>query len=296
MDAEVLQGLQSQIDKAETLIEALPYLQDFRGKVMVVKYGGSTMDSGHTVHRDIVFMQAVGIFPVVVHGGGPAITCRLQELGIESQHVNGLRVTDAATMKVVEDVLFGEVNAQIVREIGELGGRAMGVSAKDAGIMRVRKHWAQTTDGGTVDIGYVGDVAHVDTAPLLALIDKGMIPVVAPIGRGPEGESLNVNADTAAGEIAAALYADKLVFLTDVQGIMRDLADAATLLSTVRVSEVSALIDQGVIRGGMIPKVEACVRSVKAGVRKTHVIDGRVPHAMLLEFYTRQGIGTQIVQ
>ena len=295
MDVEGLQGLQVQISKAETLIEALPYLQEFRGKVMVVKYGGSTMGSGDTVHRDIVFMQAVGICPVVVHGGGPAITGRLQALGVESQRVNGLRVTDAATMKVVEDVLFGEVNARIVREIGELGGRAVGVSAKDAGIMQVRKHWAQT-DGSTVDIGYVGDVAHVDTAPLLALIDKGMIPVVAPIGRGPGGESFNVNADTAAGEIAAALHAEKLVFLTDVQGIMRDLADDASLLSTVRVCAVAKLIDQGTIRGGMIPKVEACVKSVKAGVRKTHVIDGRVPHAMLLEFYTRQGIGTQIVQ
>ena len=295
MNAEVLQDLQVQIDKAETLIEALPYLQEFHGKVMVVKYGGSTMGGGDTVYKDIVFMQAVGICPVVVHGGGPAITRRLQELGIESQRVAGLRVTDAATMKVVEDVLFGEVNAQIVREVGELDGRAVGVSAKDAGIMQVRKHWVQT-DNGTMDIGYVGDVEHVDTAPLLDLIDKGMIPVVAPIGRGPEGESFNVNADTAAGEIAAALHAEKLVFLTDVQGIMRDLADDGSLLSTVHVSEVGELIDQDVICGGMIPKVEACVRSVKAGVRKTHVIDGRVPHAMLLEFYTRKGIGTQIVQ
>lgn len=295
MDAGVLQGLQDQIGKAETLIEALPYLQDFRGKVMVVKYGGSTMGGGDTAHKDIVFMQTVGICPVVVHGGGPAITRRLQELGIESQRVNGLRVTDAAMMKVVEDVLFGGVNAQIVREIGALGGRAVGVSAKDAGIMQVRKHWAQTA-GGAMDIGYVGDVEHVDTAPLLDLIDKGMIPVVAPIGRGPAGESFNVNADTAAGEIAAALHAEKLVFLTDVPGIMRDLADDASLLSTVRVSAVAELIDRGAIRGGMIPKVEACVKSVKAGVRKTHVIDGRVPHAMLLEFYTRQGIGTQIVQ
>ena len=295
MNSEVLQDLQPQIDKAETLIEALPYLQEFRGKVMVVKYGGSTMGGGDTVYKDIVFMQAVGICPVVVHGGGPAITRRLQERGIKSQRVAGLRVTDAATMKVVEDVLFGEVNAQIVREIGKLDGRAVGVSAKDAGIMQVRKHWVQT-DNGAMDIGYVGDVEHVDTAPLLDLVGKGMIPVVAPIGRGSEGESFNVNADTAAGEIAAALHAEKLVFLTDVQGIMRDLADDGSLLSTVHVSEVDELIGQGAIGGGMIPKVEACVRSVKAGVRKTHVIDGRVPHAMLLEVYTRQGIGTQIVQ
>ena len=295
MNTEILQDLKAQIDKAEILIEALPYLQEFRGKVMVVKYGGSTMGGGDTVYEDIVSMQAVGICPVVVHGGGPAITRCLQELGIESQRVNGLRVTDAATMKVVEDVLFGEVNARIVREIGTLDGRAVGVSAKDAGIMQVRKHWVQT-DSGAMDIGYVGDVEHVDTTPLLNLIDKGMIPVIAPIGRGPEDESFNVNADTAAGEIAAALHAEKLVFLTDVQGIMRDLADDASLLSTVHVSEVDELIGQGAINGGMIPKVEACVRSVKAGVRKTHVIDGRMPHAMLLEFYTRQGIGTQIVQ
>lgn len=295
MDAEVLLDLQGQIGKAETLIEALPYLREFRGKVMVVKYGGSAMGSGDTVHRDIVFMQAVGICPVVVHGGGPAITRRLRAVGIESQRVDGLRVTDAATMRVVEDVLFGEVNVRIVCAIGELGGRAVGVSAKDAGIMQVRKHWAQTA-GGALDIGYVGDVEHVDTAPLLGLIDKGMIPVIAPIGRGPQGESFNVNADTAAGEIAAALHAEKLVFLTDVQGIMCDLKDDASLLSTVRVCEVGELIDRGVIYGGMIPKVEAGVKSVKAGVRKTHVVDGRVPHAMLLEFYTRQGIGTQIVQ
>ena len=295
MDAEVLQDLQVHIGKAEALIEALPYLQEFCGKVMVVKYGGSTMGSGDTLHKDIVFMQTVGIRPVVVHGGGPAITRRLQELGIESQRVDGLRVTDAATMKVVEDVLFGEINARIVREIGKLDGRAVGVLAKDAGIMQVHKRWGQT-DSGPIDIGYVGDVESVDTAPLLDLIDKGMIPVIAPIGRGPEGESFNVNADTAAGEIAAALHAEKLVFLTDVQGIMHDLEDDASLLSTVRVSDVGELIDQGTIRGGMIPKVEACVKSVKAGVRKTHVIDGRVPHAMLLEFYTRQGIGTQIVQ
>lgn len=293
-----MRGLQAQIAKAATLIEALPYIQEFRGKVVVVKYGGSTMaDEGgeDTVPKDIVFMQSVGIHPVVIHGGGPAISQRLQEQGVESRRVNGLRVTDEATMKVVEAVLFGEVNAQIVHQINQLEGRAVGVLAKDAGVMQVRKHLADT-DEGPVDIGYVGDVEHIDTAPLLDLIGKGMVPVVAPIGRGPEGESYNVNADTAAGEIAAALHAEKLVFLTDVQGIMRDPADEESLLSTVHVSEVDALITEGAISGGMIPKVEACTKSVKSGVRKTHVIDGRVPHAMLLEFLTREGIGTQIVQ
>lgn len=285
-------------DKAATLIEALPYIQAFRGKVVVVKYGGSTMvaeGSEDTVPQDIVFMQSVGICPVIVHGGGPAINQRLQQQGVATKRVNGLRVTDEATMKVVEDVLFGEVNAEIVHEINELHGRAVGVSAKDAGVMQVQKHYAQTADG-PVDIGNVGDVEHIDTGPLLDLIDKGMVPVVAPIGRGPEGESFNVNADTAAGEIAAALHAEKLVFMTDVQGIMRDPADEASLLSTLHVSAVDELIALGVISGGMIPKVEACIKSVKSGVRKTHIIDGRVPHAMLLEFLTREGIGTQIVQ
>ena len=285
-------------DKAATLIEALPYIQMFRGKVVVVKYGGSTMvDEGgeDTVPKDIVFMQSVGICPVVVHGGGPAINERLQQEGVETKRVNGLRVTDEVTMKVVESVLFGEVNAQIVHEINDLQGQAVGVSAKDSGVMQVRKHMAQTAEG-PVDIGYVGAVEHIDTGPLLDLIGKGLVPVVAPIGRGPEGESFNVNADTAAGEIAAALHAEKLVFMTDVQGIMRDPADEASLLSTMHIAEVDELIDQGVISGGMIPKVEACSKSVKSGVRKTHIIDGRVPHAMLLEFLTREGIGTQIVQ
>lgn len=291
-------GLQTQIDKAAALIEARPYIQAFRGKMVVVKYGGSTMvDASQvdTVPEDIAFMQSVGICPIVIHGGGPAISERLEEQGIETRRINGLRVTDAATMKVVEDVLFGEVNAEIVRQISGLGGKAVGISAKDAGVMRVRKHLA-LADGGPVDIGYVGDVEYIDTAPLLDLIEKGMVPVVAPIGRGPEGESFNVNADTAAGEIAAALHAEKLVFMTDVPGIMRDPDDDATLLSTVYVKEVDGLITEGVIRGGMIPKVEACTKSVKSGVRKTHVIDGRVPHAMLLEVYTREGVGTQIVQ
>ena len=285
-------------DKAATLIEALPYIQTFRGKVVVVKYGGSTMvgEGGEdTVPQDIVFMQSVGICPVVVHGGGPAISQRLQQQNVETKRVNGLRVTDEATMKVVESVLYGEVNAQIVQGINHLQGQAVGVSAKDSGVMQVCQHFAQTDDG-PVDIGFVGDVEHIDTEPLLDLIGKGLVPVVAPIGRGPEGESFNVNADTAASEIAAALHAEKLVFMTDVQGIMGDPSDEASLFSTMHISEVDELIGQGVICGGMIPKVEACIKAVKSGVRKTHIIDGRVPHAMLLEFLTREGIGTQIVQ
>ena len=290
--------LQIYIDKATVLIEALPYIQSFRGKVVVVKYGGSTIGGdgvGDTVLKDLVFMEIVGMKPVIVHGGGPAINRRLEERGVETQRINGLRITDAETMKVVEETLFGEVNAGLVEELNLLGGHAVGLSAKDADVMQVRQHLAQTPEG-PVDIGFVGDVEHIDARPVTDLIDEGLIPVIAPIGRGPQGESYNVNADTAAGEIAAALHAEKLVFLTDVKGIMRDPAAEDSLLSTVRVKEIDDLIKGGIVGGGMIPKVEACVKAVKGGVRKTHIIDGRVPHSMLLEFFTDEGIGTQIVQ
>ena len=293
-----MNALQGSIEKAATLIEALPYIQNFRGKIAVVKYGGSTMvgdQEQDTVLKDIVFMASVGICPVIVHGGGPAINRRLEEQGVETQRINGLRVTDQATMDVVEGVLFGEVNADIVRDIEAVGGKAVGLSGKDAGILNVHKHWANTADG-PVDIGFVGDVDRVCTEPVIDLIKSGMIPVIAPIGRGEDGQSYNVNADTAAGEIAAALCAEKLVFLTDVTGIMRDPAVSSTLISTLHVLDVEGLIKEAVISGGMIPKVEACVKAVKSGVRKTHVVDGRVPHSMLLEIFTREGIGTEIVQ
>jgi len=295
-----MRSLQQYIDKAAVLVEALPYIQSFRDRIVVVKYGGSTMGSragerGDTVLRDIVFMEHVGMNPVIVHGGGKAIDDRLRKAGVETRRINGLRVTDEATMRVVEETLFGEVNAGIVGEIEALGGKAVGVSAKDAGVMSVSKHFAET-DGGKVDIGFVGDVDHIEPKPLFDHIEQGQIPVVAPIGRGENGESYNVNADTAAGEIAAALHAEKLVFLTDVRGVMTDPRDADSLLSTVHVDEVSDLIACDIIKGGMIPKVKACVHSVKAGVRKTHVIDGTIPHSMLLEVFTDAGVGTQIVQ
>ena len=293
-----MNALQGSIEKAATLIEALPYIQNFRDKIVVVKYGGSTMvgdQEEDTVLKDIVFMASVGICPVIVHGGGPAINRRLEERGVETQRINGLRVTDKATIGVVEDVLFGEVNAGIVRDIEALGGKAVGISGKDTGVLNVRKHWANTADG-PVDIGFVGDVERVSTSPITVLIEGGMIPVVAPIGRGEDGQSYNVNADTAAGEIAAALRAEKLVFLTDVTGIMRDPEESSTLISTLHVLDVDHLVEEAVISGGMIPKVEACVKAVKSGVRKTHVVDGRIPHSMLLEIFTREGIGTEIVQ
>ena len=293
-----MDALQKYIDKAAVLIEALPYIQSFRGKIVVVKYGGSTMSGSSqadTVLKDLVFMEIVGMKPVLVHGGGAAIDRRLSERGVATRRVNGLRVTDKQTMEVVEETLFGEVNVGIVEEINRLGGRAVGVSARESDVMHVCKHVAQGPDG-PVDLGFVGDVEHVDADPLLDLVDAGKLPVVAPIGRGPGGESYNVNADTAAGEIAAALRAEKLVFLTDVKGIMGDPAQEDTLLSTVRLEEVDKLVADNTVAGGMIPKVGACVRAVEAGVRKTHIIDGRIPHSMLLEFFTDEGIGTQIVQ
>ena len=290
--------LQSYIDKASVLAEALPYIQAFRGKTVVVKYGGSTLapqGGADTVLRDLVFMEHVGINPVVVHGGGPAIDRRLRERNVETRRVNGLRITNRETMQVVEEVLAGEINGGLAAEIESLGGRAHGLSAREAGVLHVRPHVAQTREG-PVDLGFVGDVVRVDAAPLRELIDDETIPVVAPIGRGEDGEAYNVNADTAAGEIAAALQAEKLVFLTDVTGILENPADESSLISTVRVDEVQGLIDTGVLQGGMIPKVRAGVRSVRAGVRKTHIVDGRIPHSLLLEFFTDEGVGSQILR
>ena len=289
--------LQSYIDKASTLVEALPYIQSFRGKTVVVKYGGSALapeGGAETVLRDLVFMEHVGINPVVVHGGGPAIDRRLRERNVESRRVNGLRITDRETMRVVEEVLSGEINAGLVEQIDAHGARVRGVCAREAGVLHVRPHVARTPEG-PIDLGFVGDVTRVDPAPLRELIDRETIPVVAPIGLGEDGEAYNVNADTAAGEIAAALGAEKLVFLTDVTGILGDPADESTLISTVPVDRVQTLIDSGVIQGGMIPKARAGARSVRAGVRKTHIVDGRIPHSLLLEFFTDEGVGSQIV-
>ncbi len=291
------------IEKAAVLIEAFPYIRSFRNKIVVVKYGGSTQPEeggSPTVMADLVFMETVGMRPVVVHGGGKDISRRLEESGIESQWVNGLRVTDRASMQVVEDTLFGEVNRRIVEGLEILDGRARGMSAKDAGVMFVTRHFATVEDdyGQTkkVDIGYVGDVARIDPEPIRLACEEGVIPIISPIGLGPDGESYNVNADTAAGEIARALQAEKLVFLTDVNGIRQHPEDLDSQISTLHVNDVEALIDQGIASGGMIPKLRACACSVKGGVHKTHIIDGSVPHALLLEIFTREGIGTEIVQ
>lgn len=283
-------------------MEAFPYIRSFRDRVVVVKYGGSTQpDEGgsDTILADLVFMETVGMRPVVVHGGGKEISRRLAEAGVETVWVNGLRVTDEETMQVVEDTLFGVVNRRIVEGIEGLNGKARGMSAKGVGIMHVIRHDAQVeVDGKTVavDIGFVGDVDRIEPDPIRVACEEGAIPVIAPIGVGPDGKGYNVNADTAAGEIARALQAEKLVFLTDVNGILRDSSDPDSLISTLHINDVDALLQDGTAGGGMIPKLQACVRAVKGGVHKTHIIDGRVPHALLLEIFTREGIGTEIVQ
>ncbi len=283
-------------------MEAFPYIRSFRDKIVVVKYGGSTQpDEGGsaTILADLVFMETVGMRPVVVHGGGKEISRRLVEAGVETVWVNGLRVTDEETMQVVEDTLFGVVNRRIVEGIEVLDGKARGMSAKDAGIMHVIRHGAQVEVGGktvAVDIGFVGDVDRIEPDPIRVACEEGTIPVITPIGVGPDGKGYNVNADTAAGEIARALQAEKLVFLTDVNGILQDSSDPDSLISTLHINDVDALLQDGTAGGGMIPKLQACVRSVKGGVHKTHIIDGRVPHALLLEIFTREGIGTEIVQ
>ncbi|MEE2753680.1 MAG: acetylglutamate kinase [Candidatus Latescibacterota bacterium] len=290
------------IEKAATLVEALPYIRSFRDKIVVVKYGGSTLpDEGgsETVLADLVFMETVGMQPVVIHGGGKEISRRLEEEGVQSHWVNGLRVTDAETMRVVEETLFRIVNRRISEGIEQLGGSARGMSAKDAEIMRVTQHFAETEVGGetkSVDICFVGDVDYIDPEPIRQVCEGEMIPVITPIGLGEDGKSYNVNADTAAGEIARALQAEKLVFLTDVNGICRDASDPSSRISTLHLADIEGLIDDGTIRGGMIPKVRAGERSVNGGVNKTHIIDGRLPHSQLLEIFTREGIGTEIVQ
>ncbi len=296
----MIEGL---IKKADVLIEALPYIRAFRDKIVVIKYGGSVVTSEgevDTVLEDVVFMETVGMKPVIVHGGSKAISRRMVEAGIEPRFVNGLRVTDKATMQIAERTLFEEVNSQIVNSIEEIGGRAMGISAKAEGILKVRKYLAPLKDRDSgevkmVDIGYVGYVESVDPEPIKSLCEQGVVPVIAPIGLGPGGKSYNVNADTAAGQIAVALKAEKLLFLTDVMGIMRDSDDDGSLLSTLHADAVDELIEKGVISGGMLPKIESCLKAVKSGTGKTHIIDGRVAHSLLLEIFTDRGIGTQII-
>jgi acetylglutamate kinase len=283
--------------RAATLIEALPYMQKFRGQTFVVKYGGSAMEGNEAVERllrDVVFLEAVGINPVLVHGGGKAISARMREAGLTARFVNGLRVTDEASVRIVEDVLDREVNPRLVKTVGDFGGRARGFSGRDV-LRAVKLPPVDDGQGGAEDIGFVGRVTGVETADLERVIHEERVPVISPVARGADGRTYNVNADEAAAAVAGALKASKLVFLSDVPGIMRDREDPGSLLSTVRADQVDALIRQKVLEGGMIPKVLGAVAALREGVGKTHMIDGRLPHALLLEIFTNEGVGTEIV-
>ena len=285
--------------KAETLVEALPYLQRYAGRTFVVKYGGHAMgdpDLAHDFAEDVVLMKAVGINPVVVHGGGPQIGAMLKKLGVESRFVDGLRVTDKATAEVAEMVLSGAINKEIVRWISGAGGKAIGISGKDGGLVTARKVERTTRDPDSqieqvVDLGFVGEPHHVDTKVIKTISDAGMIPVIAPIAVGEDGETYNINADTMAGAIAATLGAARLFLLTDVAGV---LDKEKNLLTDLKPADIEKLQRDGTISGGMIPKLETCVHAVEAGCEAAVVLDGRVPHAMLLEIFTSRGAGTLI--
>ncbi len=286
------------LQKAETLVEALPYLQRYSGQTFVVKYGGHAMGDPKLARdfaEDIVLLKQVGIRPVVVHGGGPQIGTMLKRLGHESRFVDGLRVTDAATAEVAEMVL-GAINKKLVRWISDAGGRAVGLSGKDAGLIVAEKLGRTTRDPGSnieqsVDLGFVGEPATIDRRVLDVLAQADFIPVVAPIGAGSDGHTYNINADTCAGAIAAALGAARLFLLTDVPGV---LSKEGNLLTDMTPAAISDLVDDGTISGGMIPKLETCVHAVEGGVDAAVILDGRIPHAMLLEIFTRKGAGTLI--
>ncbi|MBO9713044.1 acetylglutamate kinase [Sphingomonas sp.] len=285
--------------KAETLVEALPYMQRYAGATFVVKYGGHAMGDPELARdfaEDVVLMKAVGINPVVVHGGGPQIGAMLKRLGVESQFVGGLRVTDAETAKIAEMILAGSINKEIVGWIAEAGGKAVGISGKDANLVRARKVEGRSADPlqgieRHVDLGFVGEPVSVDPSILTRLSGQGFIPVVAPIAFGPDGHTYNINADTMAGAIASSLGAKRFFLLTDVAGV---LDKAGTLLTDLDPRRIEALKADGTISGGMIPKVETCVNAVSAGVDAAVILDGRVPHAMLLEIFTRSGAGTLV--
>lgn len=282
----------SAMEKAEILVEALPYIKDFYGKRVVIKYGGAAMtdcELKQKVMQDIVLMKYVGMHPIVVHGGGPEINTMLSRLGIKSEFVNGLRVTDQDTMEVVEMVLGGKVNKEIVAGINASGGRAIGISGKDGNLI----------EAGPIDadgkMGFVGEVQRINPQIIETVIENGYIPVIAPIGMGSEQESYNINADLVAAAIAVAMKADKLVLLTDVPGLLMDPKDSSSLISILRISELDDYTERGIIAGGMLPKVKCCEEAVTGGVGRTHIIDGRVPHSILLEIFTDEGIGTMVV-
>jgi len=287
--------MDSLINKAKILVEALPYIQRLSGKTVVIKYGGNAMfndEVTQTIMEDITMLKYVGVNPIVVHGGGPEINKMLGVLGIKSEFHNGLRITDEKTMEVVEMVLTGKINRDIVSRLNCVGGKAVGLSGKDGKLIEVVKK--APVNG--VDYGYVGEIIKINTKVMEILIQDEYIPVIAPIGIGPDGHSYNINADTVAGEIAAALKAEKLMFLTDIDGIRRNPDDPDSVISIISVDEIYKLIDDGIITGGMIPKVKGCIRAIEQGVNRTHIVNGTISHPILLEIFTDKGIGTMVIQ
>ncbi len=290
-------SFETTLARAEALIEALPYIQKYRGKLFVIKYGGSAMEDEHVVERmlrDIVFLEAVGINPVLFHGGGKAITSRMREAGLKSKFVNGLRVTDEASIRIVEDVLDNVINPKIVSVLNEFGGRAVGISGKR--VFKAHKLPPQTEGKNTgIDMGFVGEIFETDLTEIQKAIEAETLPVVSPIAQDESGVVLNVNADLAAGAVAGALKTAKLIFLSDVLGIMRDPREKDSLIPSVNREMIEKLLEDEVIEGGMIPKVRSATSALGHGVGKVHLIDGRIPHSILLEIFTNSGVGTEIL-
>ncbi len=286
------------IEKSKVLIEALPYIQQFKNKIVVIKYGGSTLEDDSpeiSVLRDVVFMAAVGMKPIIVHGGGKHISRRLEKENIKTEFIQGLRVTGENAIPIVEDVIVNEVNSWLVNKINSLGHSAAQLSGKTGRMIRVKKLTGKNEKGENVDWGFVGKIQRINPRPIFDVMLEGRIPVVAPLGVDLEGNVYNVNADTVASEIASSLTAEKLVYLTDVQGIFRDIKDENSLISTIKVDEISKLKNDGIISGGMIPKIDACLEALKNHVHKTHIISGKTPHSLLLEIFTDKGVGTEII-
>jgi acetylglutamate kinase len=280
-------------EKASILVEALPYIRRFSGRTVVVKYGGNALAGTETdaltlFAQDIVLMRSVGMRPVVVHGGGPQISDLMRRLGKTAEFRDGLRVTDAETVDIARMVLLGQVNPSIVSAINRHGSLAIGVSGEDAGLIRARR--------ADPELGFVGEVDAIDPLVLVRLLDQDMIPVVATIGTDGSGQAYNINADAVAGAIAEALGAEKLVYLTDIEGLRRDVNDPSSLIRQSTADELQRLIDEGVLRGGMIPKIASCVHAVSHGVERAHILDGRIPHVLLLEIFTDEGIGTMVTK
>lgn len=285
-------NMQQYLDKAEVLIEALPYIQRFNRKIIVVKYGGSAMvdeELKKRVIEDVTLLKLVGFKPIIVHGGGKEISKWVGKVGMEPKFINGLRVTDAETMEVAEMVL-GKVNRSLVQHVEELGVRAIGISGKDGGLLKVEKKYS---DGK--DIGFVGEVKEVNAQILYDLLEKDFLPIVCPIGLDDEFQTYNINADDAACAIARAMKAEKLAFLTDIEGVYKDPEDPSSLISELWVEEAEKLMAEGYIGGGMLPKLQNCIDAIENGVSRVHILDGRIPHCLLLEIFTNRGIGTAIL-